>query len=150
MATYFTFNNISCKTYGLKCKEISHLSFAAKSYESIKVPGRTGNLLIDDGSYQNKEVFVEAYLDMRQIPIERPIIDYDLTDTNNPIPIYGENREDRIAAIKQWLIGHVGYKELTFDDKFTYQAIVKDTVQLEEVFTDFYSVAITFECVEVI
>ena len=99
MAKYFTFNEISCKEYGLKCKDISHISFAAKSYESIKIPGRTGNLIIDDGSYNNKKVTIIAYLDMRDIPIERPLINYDAQGN----PIYGENREDRIYNIKQVL-----------------------------------------------
>ena len=145
MAKYFTFNGISCKEYGLKCKDISHISFAAKSYESIKIPGRTGNLIIDDGSYENKTVSIVAYLDMRNIPIERPIIDLDENDE----PIYGENREDRINNIKKWLIGHVGYKTLLFDDKFTYNAIVSGEVSFTEIFTDYYEITIDFECVEV-
>ena len=146
MAKYFTFNEISCKEYGLKCKDISHISFAAKDYESIKIPGRTGNLIIDDGSYQNKTVKITAYLDMRDIPIERPIIGYDENDN----PIYGENREDRITNIKIWLIGHVGYKTLVFDDKFTYNAIVSGEITFTEMFPDYYEITIDFECVEVI
>ena len=56
MAKNFTFNGITSTSKNLKCKDISHLSFAVKSYESIKIPGRTGNLIIDDGSYENKAV----------------------------------------------------------------------------------------------
>lgn len=154
MANYFTFNEISCKEYGLKCKDISHISFASKSYESIKVPGRTGNLIIDDGSYNNKTVTVIAYLDMRNIPVERPIIGWD--EVEDPAtgelvsePIYGENREDRIFNIKHWLIGHTGYKPLVFDDKFKYNAIVSGEVEFSEIFTDYYEIEIDFECVEV-
>ena len=146
MAKYFTFNEISCKEYGLKCKDISHISFAAKSYESIKIPGRTGNLIIDDGSYENKTVTITAYLDLRNIPIERPVIGQD----DNGNPVYGENQEDRITNIKKWLIGHTGYKQLVFDDKFSYNAIVKGEITFSEMFTDYYQVDIDFECVEVI
>ena len=145
MAKYFTYNGTSCKEYGLKCKDISHISFAAKSYESIKIPGRTGNLLIDDGSYKNKTITITAYLDMRDIPIERPIIDWDSQNR----PIYGENQEDRIMNIKKWLIGHTGYKTLLFDDKFTYNAVVNGEVEILELFTDYYEITINFECVEV-
>ena len=155
MAKYFTFNEISCKEYGLKCKDISHISFAAKSYESIKVPGRTGNLIIDDGSYDNKTVTIVAYLDMRPIPIERPIIGWNEVEDPTtgelvPEPIYGENREDRITYIKEWLIGHTGYKTLIFDDKFTYNAIVSGEITFNEIFNDYYQITIDFECVEVI
>ena len=145
MAKYFTFNNISCKNYNLKCKDISHISFASKSYESIKIPGRTGNLIIDDGSYENKTISIIAYLDIRDIPIERPIVGY-----NGDTPIYGENRQDRINNIKKWLIGHTGYKTLTFDDKFTYNAIVNGEIVFTEMFTDYYEITINFECVEVL
>ena len=150
MATYFTFNGIGSKEYSLKCKEISHLSFAAKSYESIKIPGRTGNLIIDDGSYENKIIPVIAYLDMRSIPIEKPIVGWDTTDPENLTPIYGENKKDRINNIHRWLLGEVGYKELVFDDKFTYNAIVNGEVTFIELFADYFEITINFECAEVI
>ena len=47
---YFTFNGTSSERYGLKVKNSNHLSRPAKKIESISVPGRTGNLIIDDGS----------------------------------------------------------------------------------------------------
>lgn len=147
MASYFTFNGVSSKDMELKCKEINHFSFAAKSYESIKIPGRTGNLLIDDGSYENKMVPVVAYLDLRNVPIYRPIIDY---DPETKEPIYGENRLDKINKIKGWLIGHTGYKALTFDDLFEYQATVNGQVEITELFTDYFQLSIEFECIEVI
>lgn len=130
MANYFTFNGKSCKEYGLKCKEISHLSFASKCYESIKIPGRTGNLLIDDGSYENKIIAVIAYLDLRSV-------------------VAGQ-RQAVVNNIKKWLINHVGYKTLTFDDGFSYQAIVNGAVEFEEMFNNYYQITINFECVEVI
>lgn len=147
MASYFTFNGVSSKDMKLKCKEINHFSFAAKSYESIKIPGRTGNLLIDDGSYENKMVSVVAYLDFRDVPIYRPIIGY---DPETEEPIYGENRLDKINKIKEWLIGHTGYKALTFDDLFEYQATVNGQVEITELFTDYFQLSIEFECIEVI
>ena len=127
MAKYFTFNGVSSKTHNLKCKEISHLSFAAKSYESIKVPGRTGNLLIDLGDKENKTVTVIANLDLRKV----------------------SNKVQTVKGIKAWLLGHTGYKRLVFDDTIEYQAIVSGEVELKELFNDFYEVTINFECVEV-
>lgn len=127
MAKYFTFNNVSSKTHNLKCKEISHLSFSAKSYESIKVPGRTGNLIIDTGDKENKVITVIANLDLRN----------------------ALDKAKTIKDIKVWLLGHVGYKRLLFDDTIEYQAIVSGQVELKELFNDFYEITINFECVEV-
>ncbi len=127
MANYFTFNGVSSKTHNLKCKEINHLSFAAKSYESIKVPGRTGNLIIDTGDKGNKTMPIVAYLDLRE----------------------ENNKKLVITNLKKWLMGHTGYKTLLFDDGIEYQAIVNGEVDFKEKFKDYYEIDINFECVEV-
>ena len=127
MANFFTFNGVSCKNHNLKCKEINHFSFAAKSYESIKVPGRTGNLLIDTGDKENKTVSIIANLDLRKV----------------------SNKIETIKGIKSWLLNHTGYKRLVFDDTIEYQAIVTGEVELKELFSNYYEVSINFECVEV-
>ena len=128
MAKNFTFNGTSSTSKNLKCKDISHLSFAVKSYESIKIPGRTGNLIIDDGSYENKAVEIVAYLDLRG-----------KTATQ---------KQTAINDIKTWLIGPKGYKVLKFDDTIEYKAICKG-VEISEVFNDYLEVSIEFEAVEV-
>lgn len=128
MANFFTFNGVSSKTHNLKCKEINHLSFAAKSYESIKIPGRTGNLLIDDGSRENKTISITAFLDLRSVP----------------------NKVQSVSNINTWLMGHTGYKQLLFDDTVEYQAIVNGEVAFAELFKDYYEININFECVEVV
>lgn len=126
MAKSFVYNDTSSIEVGLKCKEINHFSFASKSYESIKIPGRTGNLIIDSGDYENKEVTITAYLDLRKT----------------------EHKKLKVNFIRKWLLGHIGYKKLVFDDGVEYQAIVSGEVEFTEVFADFYEITITFECVE--
>ena len=128
MAKNFTFNGTSSTSKNLKCKDISHLSFAVKSYESIKIPGRTGNLIIDDGSYENKAVEIVAYLDLRGKT--------------------AKGKKTAINGIKTWLIGPTGYKVLKFDDTIEYKAICKG-VEISEVFNDYLEISIEFEAVEV-
>ena len=128
MAKNFTFNGTSSTSKNLKCKDISHLSFAVKSYESIKIPGRTGNLIIDDGSYENKAVEIVAYLDLRGKTAAQ--------------------KKTAINEIKTWLIGPTGYKTLVFVDTIEYKAICKG-VEISEVFNDYLEVSIEFEAVEV-
>ena len=51
---HFTFNGVNSQQYGLKVKQSNHLTRPAKKIESIEIPGRTGNLIIDDGSKKNQ------------------------------------------------------------------------------------------------
>ena len=60
---YFTFNGTSSERYGLKVKNSNHLSRPAKKIESISVPGRTGNLIIDDGSKENLVILILSCID---------------------------------------------------------------------------------------
>ena len=128
MAKNSTFNEISSNSKNLKYKDISHLSLAEKNYENIKIPGRTGNLIIDNGSYENKAVEIVAYLDLRG-------------KTNS-------QKKTSINDIKTWLIGPTGYKTLIFDDTIEYKAICKG-VEISEVFNDYLEISIEFEAVEV-
>ena len=128
MAKKFTFNGTSSDNYNLICTDINHLSFATKSYESIKIPGRTGNLIIDDGSYENKSVSIVAYLDLRDKS--------------------GAQKKTIINNIKTWLIKPVGYKTLVFDDTIEYQAICSK-VECANYSTDYIEFTIEFEVAEV-
>ena len=128
MAKNFTFNGTTSTSKKLKCKDINHLSFASKSYESIKIPGRTGNLIIDDGSFENKVIEITALLDLRG-------------KTNL-------EKKTAINGLKTWLIKPVGYKTLLFDDTIQYQAICQG-VDIGEAFNDYLELKISFEVVEV-
>ena len=128
MAKNFTFNGTTSTSKNLKCKDINHLSFASKSYESIKIPGRTGNLIIDDGSFENKVIEITALLDLRG-------------KTN-------AEKKTAINGLKTWLIKPVGYKTLLFDDTIQYQAICSK-VECANYSTDYIEFTIEFEVVEV-
>ena len=62
---YFTFNGTSSERYGLKVKNSNHLSRPAKKIESIAIPGRTGNLIIDDGSKENIQIELDCFVAAR-------------------------------------------------------------------------------------
>ena len=129
MAKSFTFNGTTSESKNLICTDINHLSFANKSYESIKIPGRTGNLIIDDGSYENKTIDITAYLDLQ-----------DKTDAEKKTAING---------LKTWLIKPVGYKTLKFDDTIEYQAICSKVAIVPYSRDDYLEISIEFEVVEV-
>lgn len=123
---YFTFNGISSDNYKLKIKDSNHLSLASKNYESIKVPGRTGNLIIDDGSFNNKTIQITCFLDRR--------IDDDLRLKSKEIGV--------------WLQGQQGYKILTFNDGSIFKAICANQIDINQTIKNFAEIVIRFEVFE--
>ena len=65
---YFIYDNISSQEFGLKIKKdgINNFSSPQRSYETIQVKGRNGDLIIDNGNYENFTLEIECYLDARE------------------------------------------------------------------------------------
>ena len=124
---YFIFNNINSQQYGLKLKQSNHLSRPAKKIESIEIPGRTGNLIIDDGSKKNQSVELLCTLDCRS----------------------GANIAIVSKQIGAWLQDPIGYQTLTMYDGTTFKAICTNQVDISEVIDNFAEVSIRFDATEV-
>lgn len=124
----FTFNNVSCETHGLKVKSTNHLSLPAKKIESIEIPGRTGNLIIDDGSKQNLSIEVVCYIDCRE----------------------DENIALKTRQIGTWLQEPIGYQKLVFSDGIAFNAICTNQIDISELINYFGEVAIRFDAYEVV
>jgi len=123
----FTFNGQSCKNFGLYVQTSNHLNSFEKNIESIKVPGRTGNLLIDDGSYKNKIIEIECLLKADFL-------------TNENISLYQAS-----VNISNWLKNHKGYKPLIFNDGANFNAVCINQIEFEKLINNFASVLITFD-----
>lgn len=119
----FTFNGVAASSHGLTIKSSNHLSTPAKAYESIKIPGRTGHLILDDGSFNNKTIDIICFLDRR---------------TSSDLKVKSE-------AIGNWLQGVTGYKTLSFNDGSTFQAICTNQIDINQTITNFAEVTIRFE-----
>ena len=65
---YFTYDGVSSQDFGLKIKKdgINNLSSPQRSYEAIQVKGRNGDLIIDNGNFENFTLEIECYLDSRE------------------------------------------------------------------------------------
>lgn len=123
----FTFNGINSDTYGLKVKATNHLSFPAKNIESIEIPGRTGNLIIDDGSRKNLSIEVVCFLDCRE---------------NKDIAL-------RTRQISAWLQDPIGYQSLIFSDGIKFKAICTNQIDVGELINYFGEITIRFDGYEV-
>lgn len=124
---YFKFNGISSETYGLKIKTSNHLSRPAKKIESISVPGRTGNLIIDDGSKENLQIELACYVDSRA----------------------NKNLKKTMKDIGSWLQDPIGYQLLEFSDGETFKAVCTNQIDVNEIIRYFGEVTIRFDAFEV-
>ena len=124
---YFTFNGTSSKDFGLKVKSSTHLSSPAKKIELIEIPGRTGSLVIDDGSYKNQTITVVCLVDARD----------------------KKNLHTISRQLKGWLQAPIGYQDLVFSDGLSFKAICSNQLDISEIALHYGQVSITFSAVEV-
>ena len=124
---YFTFNGKSSERYGLKVKNSNHLSRPAKKIESIAIPGRTGNLIIDDGSKENLQIELECFVDARS----------------------NANLPQLAKQIGAWLQDPIGYQTLTMYDGMSFKAICTNQIDISEIIDNFGEVSIRFDATEV-
>lgn len=123
----FTYGAISSASFNFIIVSNNNLDGFENDFELVEVPGRTGDLLIDNQRQKNKIIKIEAYADIEELG------------------------EAKIVAkdIKKWLQGEILYKPLSFsDDSVKYQAIVTGNVDIVEEIKDLLNIKFTFSCKE--
>lgn len=124
----FTYGAISSTSFNFIIVSINNLYGFENDFELVEIPGRTGDLLIDNQRKKNKEISIEAYADIEELG-EAKIVSGD---------------------IKKWLQGEVLYKPLILsDDNTKYQAIVTGNVEIVEEIKNLLNIKFTFSCKEV-
>lgn len=89
----FTINNKTNKDFNFKVKASNHLTKSKKKLEFIDIPGRTGQLIIDEGARENFNLLIEGFIDARISNLKTVCDNLDI-----------------------WLNGTKGYQTMTFDD----------------------------------
>ena len=121
MTKEFTFNGVSSRNFNLKVKKSNHLSKAKKRIELIEIPGRTGDLIISDGSRENLNLEIVVYLDARNF-----------------------STKEYANRIDDWLNGHEGYKPIVFDDGVKLDAVFIGQIDFENIVKNFEEVVLLF------
>lgn len=126
---YFVYGGTSSASFNFIITENDNLNSFENDFELIEIPGRSGDLVIDNKRKKNKEINIEAYAD-----------------------IEGLGDAHTVAKnIKQWLQGEVKYKDLTFSNDLTeYKAIVKGPIEIVEEIEGLLNINFKFSCKEVI
>lgn len=118
----FTFDNINSLDVNLKVRESNHLSMPPRKHEVISVPGRTGNLILKDDSFENHTINILCTLDTRK---------------TNDFELHCE-------AIGKWLQSSGGYKKLVFSDGSKFNAMCINQIEISKILKNVGSVNITF------
>ena len=61
---YFTFGGTSSASFNFIIVENDNLSSFENDFELISVPGRTGDLIVNNNRKKNKEINIDAYVDL--------------------------------------------------------------------------------------
>ena len=126
---HFTFGGTSSASFNFIIVENDNLKSFENDFELIEIPGRSGDLLINNNRKKNKEINIEAYIDLDGLGDAKTV-----------------SRD-----IKQWLQGEVKYKDLTFSNDLTeYKAIVKGPIEIVEEIEGLLNINFKFSCKEVI
>ena len=126
---HFTFGGTSSASFNFIIVENDNLKSFENDFELIEIPGRSGDLLINNNRKKNKEINIEAYIDLDGLGDAKTV-----------------SRD-----VKQWLQGEVKYKDLTFSNDLTeYKAIVKGPIEIVEEIEGLLNINFKFSCKEVI
>ena len=126
---YFVYGGTSSASFNFIITENDNLNSFENDFELIEVPGRSGDLLINNNRKKNKEINIEAYADIEELGDAHTVA----------------------KNIKQWLQGEVKYKTLTFSNDLTeYEAIVKGPIEIVEEIEGLLNISFKFSCKEVV
>ena len=117
----FTINNKTNKDFSFKVKSSNHLTKSSKKLEFISIPGRTGDLIIDEGARENFNLVIEGYIDARKT-----------------------NLKTLCDNLDNWLNSTTGYQSITFDDGTALKAVLISEINVNEVVKNFGELSLEF------
>ena len=117
----FTINNKTNKDFNFKVKTSNHLTKPKKKLEFISIPGRTGDLILDEGARENFTLIIEGYIDARET-----------------------NLKTLCDRLDNWLNSTTGYQTITFDDGTILKAVLISEIDTVEVVKNFGELSLEF------
>ena len=117
----FAINDKTNKDFNFRVKSSNHLLKSRKRLEFISIPGRTGDLIIDEGSRENFNLIIEGYIDGRNSSLKQ------LCDN-----------------LDNWLNSTTGYQVITFDDGTVLKGVLISDINPNEVVENFGELILEF------
>lgn len=121
---FFIYKNRNSKDFGIKIKKINDLSTPKRSIEKKSVPGRNGDLVIDNENYENFILSIECDLDSKNIDIENVV-----------------------TELTNWLQKDFAYEKLYIENRnYYYEAYCSNAIEIERMYKNFGEFVIEFDC----
>lgn len=117
----FTINNKTNKDFNFKVKTSNHLTKPKKKLEFISIPGRTGDLILDEGARENFTLIIEGYIDARET-----------------------NLKTLCDRLDNWLNSTTGYQTIVFDDGTILKAVLISEIDPVEIVKNFGELSLEF------
>lgn len=119
------FNNISSKDVGIEVETFPTYDLPEREYTAVHVPGRNGDVIIDNGTYKNVN---------REYKVS--------------IATYGVSYHQKMAAVAKWLNTPFGYARLedSYEPDFYRLAYYKDPLSIENIFNEAGRGTLKFIC----
>lgn len=92
---YFWYDGVDSRTLGIWLEEPISIPGATPRVENVSIPGRNGDLIIYDGSYDNVNVSIKCV-----------VVDRD-----------GMTAAQALERIKGWTVAHTGYRQLVLPNE---------------------------------
>lgn len=116
----FQYKNKNSLDFDIKILKSNHYKFPKRKIEQISVPGRTGDLIIDEKCTENFEVTLECL-------------------------IVNENVDGALEAINDWLISN-NYEDILFNDGISLKGYFLDLDIIEKTNSKTRIFALIFTC----
>ena len=122
----FTFGGINCETMGMIVEKYPDRVFPERKQTVYSVPGRSGDLIVDENAYTN---VIQSY----QVYVREG---------------GGLTMQQRLSAIGAWLLGTAGYQELrdSYDTSIYRKARVANAMEFLNSLNRFGRAKIEFDC----
>lgn len=119
------FNNISCEDYGIVVEHYPEYQTPSRDYDMVHVPGRNGDVAIDQGSFQNVDRVYQI-----------------------AVGSYEKRYTEQVNAISEWLHGPAGYAKLedSYEPEYYRMAVCTDGFEAENMKHMLARTTITFNC----
>ena len=117
----FTINSKTNKDFNFKVKSSNHLLRPRKRLEFISIPGRTGDLILDEGARENFNLVIEGYIDGRK-----------------------SNLKTLTEQLDLWLNSSKGYQTITFNDGTVLKGVLISEINPNEIVKNFGELTLEF------
>ena len=121
----FILNDKSNRDFNFKIKETNHLLRPKKRLELISIPGRTGDLIIDEGSRENFNLVITGYLDVKGAARGFELVEV-------------------INELDKWLNSTPGYQTMEFDDGTVLKVVFIGDIDPQYIVKNFSEITLEF------